>query len=134
VASISDQTKARVRRALGYIGIPETSRLYYGLTVDGEFLSLLNARLADANLDDYQVAMIAEELGRVEATDEQLFKAQIHLGASKVGGIETNPEEIERLLGARNRWAWRLSRLLDVPFDPNPAAGGGGLNVRVAHG
>lgn len=132
MASFSDEVKARIRRALGYMGQSETQAISFGLVINAEYLYLLNARMDGDVHEQPFVNIVVEELGRVEATDEQIFAAQKRLAAKQIGSITTNDAEFEQLIKARNYWVSRLAGHLGVPLY-NPSAGGG-INVRVNHG
>lgn len=134
MASFSEDSKARIRRALGYMGMSEAAAISYGFVVNAEYLYLINERMDGDDHEQSFVNLVLEELQRVDETDRMMFTAQKRLAASAVGNIRTNPQEIERLEQARVRWAGRLADLLGVPFYRNPFRHSGGLNRRVSHG
>lgn len=131
MARLSEVEKVRIRRALGYVGTSESTAYAFGRISSVEYLTLANARM-EADFSSEFIELIREDLGRCEATVDQMFKAQKHLQARKVGNIETNPEEIAQLREQWEFWAARLADSLGLPRYPHAhASAGGGLNARV---
>jgi hypothetical protein len=133
VAYLTEGEKARIRRALGYVGTSESTAYSFGTTHSVEYLFLVNARMAAAFEVEF-LELIREDLGRAERTVDQLFEAQERLAARQTGSLTLNPDnEIAALKQSWQFWAGRLADSLGLPRYPNAhATAGGGLNARVA--
>lgn len=115
--ALTDSQKADVIFFLGYPGttLVSTSTNYNRTT----------AQLLE-NLTDSIESQVRELIKKLKSQDERLDSANDRVVALKVGDIEINPEEIDRLKAERIRLVKMLSRLLDIPM-----VGGGGINFNV---
>lgn len=128
---LNDTERARVRRALGYVNVTEGSVLSYGIPLASDFLFIVEKRMGEL-LEPDGLELIREDLGRVEATRNQLFEAQKRLKAIKVGNIETNPDEISKLYEQLRFWSRQLADGLGVPPHVYSWMGqGNGVNIPV---
>lgn len=125
--------KARVRRALGYVNATHGSVLSFGVPIANDFLFVVEDRM-DQLIEPEGLELVREDLGRVEATRDQIFEAQERLAAKKIDGIETNPDELKALFDQLKWWSRQLAEGLGVPAHVYSWAGGagpGGVNVPV---
>jgi predicted nuclease with TOPRIM domain len=112
--ALSDKQKADVIFFLGWPAktLVEASTNYNRTTA--QLLENLNTNIE---------GQVSDLLHKLKAQDERIDAAQDRMAALKVGDIELNPEEIDKLRNERNRLCKMLSRLLDIPMQ----SGGGAM-------
>lgn len=115
--ALTTAQKAKIVQVLGYPGkiLDSASVLYDKVLAD---------RLLNVPADAEEIT--ATYLTSIETIETQIAAAPARFIATKVGDIELNEREIEKLRKERKIIAKELGRLLDVPY-----VGGGGMMVGV---
>lgn len=110
MVQLSDKEKLDVLRHLGYpvlANIPSTTMGFPGLGQPA-FLVMLATQI----LEDSMVAQVRQYLAQLDGLNNQIMQATARLKAKKVGEIDLNPEELDRLDAEFYRWACILADLL----------------------
>ena len=132
--AITEHEKARIRRACGYPGLGDAYLLMWGIPVHGELIFALNKRMEGDFAPEF-LSLLREDLERAERTVDQAYEAQERLAVSKIGNIETNPDEIDKLGKSWATWVGRIADALGIPRNSTARgnlAGSAGINARVA--
>lgn len=131
--ALTEDEKARTRYHLGYLGVGEASTFVLGLpaAVQTQFMveGALNRVLPSAE------ARLRERLDAADRLDSQILENADALVATKVGDIELNEKEFQKIV---QRYLWvvnAIANILGVPRNPfdRRFSQGGGINARVNH-
>ena len=134
---LTPQEKVAGRKHMGYLGVQAASTFYLGIPagVQTQFVieSSFTKLMPESEVEYRRLIAI------LDGVEAQIFDNQGNLAASKVGEIEINPREFEKLIQRYLYWQGCLGNLLGCianPFDQRFAGwsgGGGGVNMSVQH-
>jgi len=136
MAALTETEQAEILRFLGYTNWESLFVSYrwdYPTLVPTEYIVRDTfSRISDAGLE-----MVRKDLVQLRAIETQIASARCRLQATKVGDIQTNPEELRTLRGEWEIWKQQLADDLGAQVNPNRNTGGpmpGGRNARVING
>lgn len=113
---LTDVEKASIRQHLGY---PQTTTIAsMSIGVPAAFEAHFILESAMTRVMTSAEAHIRDLIGKLDAISEMIFEDADVLIASKVGSIEINPEELDRLRREYAYWRNALANVFSVP--PNP--------------
>lgn len=132
--ALSDEEKARVRRALGFVNVTEASVLAYGAPLNAPLLALVEVRMSQ--FLPAGEGLLREDLAAFENTRRQLATANTRLKATEITGVKTNPAELEQLKEQLRFWSRQIADQLGVTRQWAAWVAGnieesGGINARV---
>jgi hypothetical protein len=133
--AFSELEKGRIRHFLSYPSFSSLSQsIQLGYPAASQPLFLLDD--AFKRLTPEGEVSVRNDLCECESIERQLSGSRTRFKALKVGGIEVNDSEPDKLRRELKYWGARLAS--DLGVTPNPYsefehqnAGGGGINARV---
>jgi len=122
--------KERIRYHLGYANLAQATVLHVGgipapYPQSWQIEANLNKILAESE------PRVRDLLKKLDETEEQIFCAQKDLGASQVGNITINLNQIANLKQAYRYWQGALATLTMTVVNPTDQRFGVGANIYV---
>lgn len=111
---LTDNERARVRRALGFLNTSSSASISLGVPRLIQPLFLVD--LAMNHLLQEGEDGVRGYLVKIEALDERIFQSVTRLAAAEVGEIKLNHREPGQLRTERSYWCKRLADELGVPL------------------
>ena len=140
MAVLTEQEKVRIRHHLGYLNVQEASTFVLGTpsSVETQFIieGAFNRVLESA------VPLLRDLLGKLNATEEQMFCGQENMALLKIGEITMNStgedREQKELRRSYEYWKRSMANILGVMVNPFDKRTGvyrvsGGISVGVRH-
>lgn len=132
--ALTELERVKIRRHLGYLNVAEASTFALGVPANIQTSFVIEPAM-DKLLPQAE-PMVRTFIEQLDALALQIFEDSDTLVALKVGSIDLNPKEFERIL---DRYVWiseDLANALGIfrnPYDRrfNNVNGGGGINARV---
>lgn len=133
---MTEQQKVQTRKHLGYPNVSTVDTFVLGTPAGVQTFFII-----EHAMDHLPVAaesQLQRYLDNLEAVEFQIFDDTETLVASKVGSIDLNPKEFEKVIERYDFIRNGLANLLGVypnPYDKRFGTGGAGsINARVEHG
>ena len=131
---LDDFEKERIRYHLGYLNATNAASLQFGVPVPVETIFLVEQ--AFNFLLEPTLPRVRKLLDRLDRCEELMDEGADYLAAKRLGDLEIDEENIERLEDLYWRWANRLADNMGVPLYAYSARfqHGGGIragNLRV---
>lgn len=131
---LTDDEKAKVRRALGYFNAATASSIMLGVPRPAQPLFLVEQSMGF--LLPAGETEVRRLLAIIDSIDDRMLRAHGRLAAEEIGEIVMNPRELTALKQERFYWAGRLSDEIGAPMNEAYAMqyrGGGGGQVTTAN-
>lgn len=128
--ALTTYERERVKYHLGYANLAQATVL----SVGGHPAPYPQSWQLEANMSKILLESeprVRDLLKKLDETEEQIFCAQKDLGASQVGNITINLNQITHLKGAYRYWQGALATLTMTVVNPTDQRFGAGPNISV---
>lgn len=128
---LNETEKIRIRHHLGYAQVRSGAAFSLGFPATIE--TAFQIELAMNQVKDEALGLIRELINVCDSIEAQMIEDHELLAVTKVGEIEIQPKEQEKLDLRYDRWVGKLANALVVSRNPFDASMGPGVNVGVRH-
>lgn len=135
--ALSEDERVRIRHHLGYLNVAEVATFVLGVPASVQTQFMIEPAMDKILLP--AEAKARQLLDQLDAVEFQLFDDTETLVASKVGSIDLNPDEFEKVIQRYDFIRNGLANILGVipnPYDKRFWQSGGGavgINVPIVH-
>lgn len=126
---LTEEEKVRVRGHLGFLNVADVQTFVLGTPASVETQFIIEGAMN--KVLEHALPYVRNTLGELDAILAQFRENRENLAVSKIGDIELNDREFEKLQQRYGFWQGKLADAFGVYVNPFSKVPGGGINSPV---